>query len=65
MTRRQRKRRGWRWIYGANNRPVAMIEERDDGWHAVVAGMDVGVFASQKAAEEFIGKIGHGNADGR
>jgi len=64
-TRRKRRGWGWRWL-----RPglVAIIEEQDDGrlWRVFLNNRDVGCFASEGAALEFVDRLAdrQGGADG-
>jgi hypothetical protein len=56
--RRLSSRLRWRWIFP--DRPdqrVAVIEERADGFHAIVDGRDVGTFTSEAAAKLFVKKL--------
>jgi len=70
MKKNKKRRWGWGWMYGANGQPVAFLEERPDGWHVFVGNRDVGVFASEAAARQFVDRItgggrAQGGADGR
>jgi hypothetical protein len=57
-----RRCRGWRWIFGGRNEPIAVIEVHPDGLHAIVGGKDVGTFTSEAAAKLFVEKL-RGRAD--
>jgi hypothetical protein len=57
------KRLRWRCIFGRPGQPAAFIEELDDGWHVIVAGIDIGTTASEEAAVQLAEKI-NGGGDG-
>jgi hypothetical protein len=55
--RRPSSRARWRWIFGARNEPIAVIEEHPDGFHAIVDGKDLGAFVNEAAAKLFAEKL--------
>ncbi len=53
-----RRRGAWRRVSGDHGQPAAFLEEEDDGgWRVIIAGKDVGVFACEMAAREFVATI--------
>jgi hypothetical protein len=70
MRKNKKRQRGWGWLYGANGEPAAFLEEHADGWHRFIDNRDVGTFASEAAARQFVDRIigrasAHDDANGR
>lgn len=62
--RERQRRANWRWIFGERGAPVAIIEQqRDQLFHIIVAGKDLGSFGSMRAAEEFARLVTAAGAD--